>query len=173
MIDIDVQVNSDAARAFLNRVQGAFNRGEHEEVVAGVAAKSFGRMVRATPKGYTGYTRKEWQLQQTGRGEWWVHNDSEVMRHLEYGTRAHGPKTKKALYIPLNRKAAVGGWHDKLVFGQDYVLAKRVKGIKPMGIVAAEKERAEADLQTAMRRFLSGLLDGRGSRTFARQATGG
>ena len=158
MIDVDVQVNSDAARAFLNRVQKAFNDGEHEDVVATEAAKSFGRMVRATPKGYTGYTRQSWELQRTGRGEWWIHNDNKVMRFLEYGTRAHGPVRAKALYIPLNRRAAIGGWRRGLVFGQDYVLAKRVKGIKPMGIVAAEKERAEADLGVAMRRFLNNLV---------------
>ena len=173
MIDVDVQVNSDAARAFLNRVQRAFNDGEHEDVVATEAAKSFGRMVRATPKGFTGNTRQSWELQRTGRGEWWIHNDNKVMRFLEYGTRAHGPVRAKRLYIPLNRRAAIGGWRRGLVFGQDYVLAKRVKGIKPMGIVAAEKDRAEADLQTAMRRFLSSLLSGRGSRNFARSVTGG
>jgi len=162
-VTVDVQVQSDRARAFLQAVQGAFQRREHAGVVEKVAAKSLRRIVRATPKGYTGLTRQSWEMIKTDDAEWWINNDYKVMRFLEYGTAAHGPKTKKALYIPLNRRAAIGGWHEKLRFGKDYVLAKRVKGIKAMGIVAAERERAEGELETNMRRFLKQILNERGA----------
>ncbi len=162
-VAVDVQVQSDRARAFLASVQNAFATGQHHDVVAKTAAKSFARMVRATPKGYTGMTRQEWELRQTAPGEWWINNDYKVMRFLEYGTKAHGPKRAKALYIPLNRRAAIGGWNRGLRFGVDYVLAKRVKGIRAMGIVAAERERAEGELETNMRRFLKQILNERGA----------
>jgi len=162
-VAVDIQVQSDRARAYLASVRNAFDSGQHHEVVEKVAAKSFSRMVRATPKGYTGMTRQEWELKRTSPGEWWINNDYKVMRFLEYGTKAHGPKTAKALYIPLNRRAAIGGWKRGMRFGVDYVLAKREKGIKPMGIVAAEQERAESELGTEMRRFLKQLLNERRS----------
>ncbi len=159
MIEADVQVDTDRARAFVNSVQGALSRGEHFRVVETEAAKSFRRVVEATPKGWTGKTRQEWKMNQEQPGEWRIFNDYKVMRFLEHGTQAHGPKTAKALYIPLTRSAAIGGWRPGLVFGLDYVLAKRVRGIRAMNIVRDEEERAQNELGVAMRRFLTEVLN--------------
>ena len=158
MIDVDVQVDDKKTKAFLRKVQESFARDEHLDVVAKVAAKTLASVIRETPKGYTGNLRQSWELIRTNRAEWSVVNPSKVMRFIEYGTQAHGPKKKKLLYIPLTRNAAIGGWRAGMIFGQDYVLTKRVRGITATGIVHKERRKAEELLGTEMRAFLTGLL---------------
>ncbi len=157
-VTVDIEVQSDRAVAFLHRVKASFDNGEHHKVVATVAAKSFARVVTATPKGFTGNLRQQWQMTQAQPGEWHLFNLSKVMRFIEYGTKAHGPVRAKALYIPKTRSAAVGGWRKGLVYGKDYVLAKWVRGITARHIVRAEKERAQEELGNDMRKFLVEIL---------------
>lgn len=144
----------------LLKIKAAFQSRMHVEVLAKVAARTHKRLVEATPKGYTGLTRQRWEILKTQRG-YKVSNAYKVMRWLEYGTKAHGPKVKKALYIPLNRKAALGGWNDKLVYGRDYVLAKRVRGIKALRIVRWERRFVTpADMKAHMKAFVRQVIAG-------------
>ena len=86
------------------------------------------------------------------------------MWFLEHGTANAGtgfitPRRSKVLYIPLTRSAA-SGWRPGLVFGVDYVLAKRVRGIQPRNIAAAEAKKAELRLEAAMRAHIHRLIHG-------------
>lgn len=87
-----------------------------------------------------------------------VTNTSKVMVFLERGTRAHGPVTANALYIPLKKSAMI--WRRGLVFGRDYVLAKRVRGIRARRIVETERPRAEERLHTELRTYVRRALLG-------------
>jgi len=157
-LEMQVEAETKEGERYIRRVRKAFDSGEHVKVVERVAMNSLARMVRNTPKGYTGNTRQSWKVYRMG-GEITLYNTSKVMRFLEKGTKAHGPKKAKALYIPLNRSAAIGGWRQGLVFGVDYVLAKRVKGIKARHIVRDEEAVAKAELGVSMRQFLQELLN--------------
>jgi len=55
---------------------------------------------------------------------------AKIFEYLDKGTKAHGPTTKKKLYIPLSKKGARSRSWKKLKWGVDFVLAKKVKGIK-------------------------------------------
>lgn len=74
-----------------------------------LAMVSLGRLVNATPIRYTGNTRKGWVHRQTGSMSHILANPNKVMRFLEHGTKAHGPKNAKALFIPLNVRAFHAG----------------------------------------------------------------
>jgi len=90
------------------------------------------------------------------------------MRFLEYGTRAHGPVTKKFLYIPLNRKAAMGWtpdlksqWaHDDKGGAPDYLLVKWVAGIAPRGIAEAERKLIKPRLLEEITTYLQQVRKG-------------
>lgn len=104
-----------------------------------VAMHAYRKLILETPKGYTGQTRRSWKILSLGSSTsgvgFSVVNSSKVMRYLEHGTKSHGPRKSKFLFIPLNRKTAMSGFGKSSEFGKDYVLTKRVKGITPMKIV--------------------------------------
>lgn len=129
-----------------------------DHIIQRVAHMAHARLTRRTPKGFTGQTRRSWQVFKREASGYLVTNRSKVMKFLEDGTVAHGPKTAKALYIPLNRKAAIGGWNESLVFGIDYILRKRVKGIKAMKIVERSSKGIQNLAKLHMRLYIRNLL---------------
>lgn len=114
-------------------------------------------LVEKTPKRWTGQTRRSWQTIMIPNGVA-VTNISKVMVFLEKGTQAHGPRRAKFLYIPLNRKAAIGGWNPSLKRGKDYRLAKRVKGIVAMNIVGRERLLAQRRMLVDMQIFIRAAM---------------
>lgn len=164
------------------------------------------RLVRRTPKRWTGQLRRNWRTVQWTTGIWVVENPSPVMSYLEHGTKSHGAHgvrrtstgkvVKRRLFIPLNRQTAMayasqGGTPEskrslfrngrlvttirknrhgikyprttrkKLVYGKDYILAKRVKGIRARHIVESMRPFARKLLQIEMRRYLRKAVLGR------------
>lgn len=107
--------------------------------------RALARIIAKTPVGLTGRTKKAWRKIKTDNG-WILRNKSNVMLFLEKGTRAHGPVRAKFLFIPLTRRAAINGWRRGYVFGVDYVLAKRVRGIRKMRIVEKETTRMRKEI---------------------------
>ena len=125
-------------------------------VVAKTAQIGRSRLVKQTPKRWTGHTRRSWQVKQQGAGHYLVYNESKVMGYLEFGTRAHGPKTAKFLFVPLTRRAFNAGARKAIQDkrykrGRDYVLTKRVKGIQARWIVRRYAPFAKLTLKAAMR----------------------
>lgn len=145
-----------------------------------VAAQSLGRLIAATPTRYYGKVRDAWFHAKVAPMVHVNTNPTKVMRWLESGTKAHGPKTAKALFIPLNQKASEVGprgvmeanaaartrgvWESynarvmgrrnepKLpyVFGVDFIWARRVRGIKARHIARDEQKVVGLELKNQL-----------------------
>ena len=148
-----ITANDTKAKAKIAALEAAMTPAATDPVVQKVAWKTHRALVMKTPKGFTGQTRRDWHVYKrtNAGGGYLVTNQSKVMFFLERGTKAHGPKTKKMLFIPLNRKAAIGGWNSGLTIGVDYILRKKVKGIKKMLIVAKQRPKTAEWLLHAMK----------------------
>lgn len=91
----------------------------------------------ATPVKYTGETRRAWVTERRALGSYRTVNRTNTAWFLERGTKAHGPVTARALFIPLNKRAFfvyranVFPPLKKARNGQpgDYILVGAVKGI--------------------------------------------
>lgn len=115
--------------AFVRRIQARLSSSTIDNVLEAIAYKGLRMFASILPK-RTGALQRSWSVQKKGIGQYQIFSTSKVALFLEEGTKDHGPKTKKFLYIPLRRGAAV--WRKGLVIGKDYILVKRVKGIRAM-----------------------------------------
>jgi len=150
-----------AAKNKLNKLEQGLSEKVTDPIMEKVAYRTYARLVSKTPKGFTGQTRKNWGVFKRPEGGYLVTNrPGKVMLFLEKGTKDHGPKAAKALYIPLNRKAAMSGWNSSLVPGVDYIVRKKVKGIKAMRIVAKQRPITAMQRNKAMRKHIKQLLKG-------------
>lgn len=156
---IQLKANDASARAALEKVMKAATLARLGEVVEKVAWKTDRALVQATPKGYTGFTRKNWQVIKLDGASYKVTNTNKVMLFLEAGTVDHGPVTAKALFLPLNAAAAIGGWNPSLLFGTDYILRKRVRGIQAMGIVEKQRPVTRTWLLSEMKTFIKDIIE--------------
>jgi hypothetical protein len=116
-------------KEFVRKVEKNVNRDTIDKVLAGVAFTGQREFVAVMPK-VTGELARSWHTIKRGTAQYEITSNSKVALFLEEGTKAHGPKTAKYLYIPLRPGARV--WRRGLVFGRDYVLTKRVRGIKAL-----------------------------------------
>lgn len=173
MARFSVTANTAAATARLWKLKGAMTANAMDKVVNRVAWVTHRRLVQRTPKRWTGHTRKSWRVFRR-RASWYsVTNLSKVMVFLEEGTKAHGPVSAKALFVPLNRRAAFAGPRGvmaaiakaneegkkpKFVFGRDYVFTKKVKGIKALHIVRNHRPFVATTLKSAMRQYIRTVL---------------
>jgi hypothetical protein len=167
-----IRADTKAAKLRLRKIKTAMGRPAVTRVVAKVAQVARLRLIKQTPKKWTGQTRRGWQAKKRAPGHFMVYNESKVMGYLERGTRAHGPTTAKFLFIPLTRRAFNAGAHGvfkanlaahrrglglnapgsrKFVIGRDFVLTKRVKGIQARWIVRRYAPFARITLKAAMR----------------------
>ncbi|MDX2187797.1 MAG: HK97 gp10 family phage protein [Opitutaceae bacterium] len=120
-------------------------------------------LIQRTPKRWTGNTRQNWQVKRISPGSWSVFNPSKIMRYLEDGTgHASGgwiyPVRAKALFVPLTQRASFGSWRDGLKYGVDYVLARRVRAIRPMKIVRNFQPIADVILRNEITAHINKLL---------------
>lgn len=163
------------AELALRRMQEAVKDQYIDAPVSKAAWITHERMVKMTPRRWTGTTAQSWKVIHNQPGRYTVTNTSKVMIFLEVGTQAHGPVTAKRLFIPLNAKAARAGPRGVMhanrraniraafgvgskrgrtqpyTYGVDYVLAKWVRGIKAMRIVRNHRDFASATLRSAIR----------------------
>jgi hypothetical protein len=161
---IRIETNDIAVKVRAEKIALVANDGSFDQPVEIAAWKCHRELVLLTPKRWTGMLRRNWAVSKPGAGQRLVFNNSKVMKFLEGGTGNAGtptsnggyiyPKTKKVLFIPLNARAAIGGWNRSLVFGRDYVLARRVRGIRAMHIVRNFRPRARTILREEMKAFL-------------------
>ncbi len=150
-----------------------------QHVIRKVAWIWHARMVQRTPKRWTGQTRRGWRVDHPAPYRYTVTNGEKVMRFLERGTQAHGPKNAKRLFIPLTRRAMLAGprvimadllyhranreqgWSSRLKYkpGVDYVWAKWVRGIKAHRIVEQAKPFMQSTLRAALRQFILAVIN--------------
>lgn len=151
-MSVRIHLDTTAFKAYMGRLQKALSPAGLTEVFFRVALSSFSRLVSATPK-KRGITKREWKVKRSGT-EVSVDNATQVMQYLEYGTKAHGPVRANRLFIPLTMSATVTGWRKGMVFGRDYVLAKRVRGIKAMNLTQKEQPVAEAQASLLFEQYI-------------------
>jgi hypothetical protein len=156
---IKATFDSQAAKAKLDRIRLAVSPDKLDPLVEKVALEALRDAIEATPKKWFGQVRRSWRILKPEEGQRIIRNDNKVMLFIDQGTKDHGPTSKKALYIPLTR-AASAGWRQGMVYGRDYVLAKRVKGIKAMHIVAAQAAKAQDRLSREFTDYLKRAANG-------------
>ena len=171
-----LNIDGDDVLRLYDRIERRLTPEALDPFVERIAFMTLRDVVEDTPKKWFGQVRRSWAVRKIGAGFWTIENDNKIMLFLEEGTQAHGPVRAKALFIPLTRKAAVahkeggtrskgsttvtrsipsrGGGHRRststLVYGKDYVLAKRVKGITARHIARkAEKKAGDVTLAEA------------------------
>lgn len=194
------------------RLAAAMQPAQTDAVVDRAAWMVQAKLIGATPRRWFGQVRRGWIVAKPREGARVVINQNKIMLFLEEGTRAHGPREiygplrpgqprrKKALFIPLTRRAAnatqgtfgVGTvsqfslkgqtyWEEvraifqrtetvrkgvkkvgsrALIYGSDYVLAKRVRGIPAMHIVARMRPIAQALLKRLMKAHIAKAIRG-------------
>jgi hypothetical protein len=128
---MSITVSSDQKEwnKFVDKVNKNLSEDTIDKLIQATAFKGLRLFVAAYPK-RTGSVARGWKALKKGIGSYEIVNFNKVALFLEEGTKAHGPRRAKFLYIPLRPGAAV--WRQGFVFGQDYILVKRVKGIKPL-----------------------------------------
>lgn len=147
----------------LTKIKLLVDDGSFDQPIEIAAWKCYRDLVLLTPKKWTGLTRRSWTVSKPQPGERLVFNTSKTMRWLEDGTANGGqdfiyPKSKKFLFIPLTSRAAIGGWSPGMVFGTDYVLRRRVRGITPRHIVKNYRPKAREHVKGEMKAFLKRTL---------------
>ena len=116
-----------------------------------------------TPKKWSGRTRKAWTVVNKGRItpnfiHFRVENLNPVMRFLEKGTKVRRPRTAPHLFIPLKKSAwRKGGYQRGMVFGRDFVFARKAKGIKAIRIIPAQKKKTRQRLRTKLGRVAKSI----------------
>lgn len=165
MARLRIESDSKDAEKYFERLRAGMTPAKQDGVVRRVAWVVHRRLVQQTPKRWTGQTRRSWKVTRRGTAKYSVWNSSKVMLFLERGTKAHGPRRARFLFVPLTRKAALAGARTVLnsagfTPGKDYVLAKRVRGIKAMRIVENYRPFAALALKAAMRIHIQKVLAG-------------
>lgn len=112
-----------------------------------------------TPKRWSGRTRKDWTVVNVGRRtpniiHFRIENLNPVMRFLEHGTKVRRPRTAPHLFIPLKKSAWRKGRYQRgMVFGRDFVFARKAKGIKAIKIIPAQKKKTRQRLRSRLGRI--------------------
>ena len=128
-------MSTNPVQQFTDAVSEKISIEKLKEVLKKVVEQSTDNLREKTPVKWTGNVKASWVTEELTDG-FQIKNTNVVMLYLEKGTKAHGPVTAKRLYIPLKPEAAQ--WSKGLKFGVDFVLAKRVKGIRALNIVRDE-----------------------------------
>ena len=166
--DTDVGNSLKAAKEAILRIVKNLSQEQVDKIVDKVALQSETNLKINTPKGWFGTVRNGWTTRKPEPGVRVVSNGIRtpngvpIVLFLEEGTARAGtgwiyPRTSKKLYVPLTKRAAAG-WRPSLVYGKDYVLKNRVRGIKPLHFIAAEREKIEGRIVAETKRTVEGIL---------------
>jgi len=165
---IRATASTEGAIERLRRIRVAVQDGSFDAPVETAAWKCRTELIERTPKRWTGLTKKAWEVEKVGPGARMVTNTSKVFLFLEEGTGNAGTptstggyiyaKSKKMLFIPMRSEAALTGWTKTMKYGVDYILKKRVRGIKAMRIVAGFRDRAREILKDEVQAFLKNII---------------
>lgn len=169
---IRLTVNTAAAKSKLNKIVAGLDPKKVQRIVERRAAIGISELAKASPRRYFGQLQGGWRMGKAKEGVL-IHippnlrgptgqKVADILLWVNNGTANDGqgyiyPKTKKFLYIPLNRSAALG-WREGLERGRDYVLAPRVKGIKGRHFVEPVRDKIRADLKEDLKDYIRQLI---------------
>lgn len=160
-MSITTRLDDTAWKRLVRRIERELKPAQLDKLLHKVAWGTQKRLVTTTRskrgKG-TGETSRGWKIIKIGFQQYEIVNTSKVALFLEQGTKAHGPKRGKFLYIPLRPGAAI--WRKGLIFGKDYVLARRVKGIKAWKYLKPESLISKRDLRRRVLREFKKIRKG-------------
>ena len=145
-----VKVYSAATLSALRRIASSITAAGLDPGVKRAVLATKKEAERLTPHGWTGKTRKSWEVRKDGPSRYSLYNKTKSAYYLDKGTKTHGPKKAKRLFVPLSQSAAragaVGVSKNRAAFtmGKDYVLAKKVRGIRPLNITKKTRDFAVA-----------------------------
>jgi hypothetical protein len=129
-MSISVKIDKIGWDKLVNRIESKLSVKKIDAMLkkaAWQAQKQFVHAVKSKKGKGTGETSDSWKVIEVGKLRYEIVSTSKVAVYLEKGTKAHGPVSGKFLYIPL--KPGIKTWRKGQVYGKDYVLAKKVKGI--------------------------------------------
>jgi hypothetical protein len=158
---IRATAHSEAAKAKLAGVSAGLSRQAIQVLTQRVAGQVFAEIVAATPVRWFGQVRAAWRFIPTPTGAI-IRNDSRIFKFLDQGTRDHGPVRARFLYIPKT-KAAAAGWRAGLKRGIDYILTKRVRGIKALHLIDRFRSRSRERLLIEAKQYIRELIAGQGN----------
>jgi len=165
---IKIKTNTRQASERLRKLARKMTKEGMDMATGRAAWKCHTRLSLLTPKKWTGNTRKSWTVTRRASGHYAVWNKSIIMRYLELGTKPHGPVRAKMLFIPKTRRAAMAGARVVLArpgaytYGRDFILKKRVRGIKARRIATRFAPMARKILKDEMKAYTRFLLNSPG-----------
>lgn len=147
MAAIRVTAKTKEAEDFVKALAAALSEAELDKVVDKVALKALGWLIEGTPKGHTGRLRNGWTIAKPREAQRILANMTTIetsfgprllLDMLATGTGIYGPQGKpvvspygRMMYVPLSRRAYFG-YRPGMRYGVDFVMAKEVRGIKPL-----------------------------------------
>lgn len=169
---VRIKALTDEAKLMLAMVRQSLSPEQLDPAVARAAAKIIAILIIATPK-QSGQTAGGWVVLKPSEARRELYNRVEVststrgrvplLELLATGTGRYGPARQdvvspngRRMYVPISRRAALG-WRPGLVYGRDYVLAYRVRGIRPLKrrrVIEQVTPRAEKILEDEVLRHL-------------------
>lgn len=157
-------VNAERAERKLKLLKAVVSEPALEEPIEQSAWIVHREIVLLTPKRWTGDLRRRWMIARPSTTSRIVRNTSKVMLFIERGTGRAGsptsrggyiyPKTKRFLFIPLRASAALTGWRKGMRWGVDFILRRRVRGIKARRIIRKYLPRAVKVLKDTCKAFI-------------------
>ena len=128
-----------------------------------VAVSTLRSLKSKTPSS-TGRTRKAWKMEKArgvgGRfaSGWRIENEQPTMLWLEGGTKSHGPVTANMLFLPRRpdplKLPGRSGYKRGMKYGYDFILTKRVAGIKKHNIVRNQLPLTRSMLKSGARKVI-------------------
>lgn len=157
---ISVSVDARKALANITKMTKAVSALGLDVEMKRAATDTMREAIRKTPRRFTGQARLGWTMKRLGPSRYKVENRGQIMRFLDGGTKAHGPRKAQRLFVPLTFRAHKAGARgvlankEKFKYGKDYVLARRVRGIKPHKIIAKSAEFGSKRALVRVNRFV-------------------
>lgn len=155
-----ISIDAKKLNTFLTRTKLATARKAIDAQMKLIAEGAKNELVMLTPRRHTGNTKAGWQVLRKSAASYVVRNRYKAMKFIEDGTKAHGPKKAKFLFVPKTKAATLAGARAVLANpkrfkrGRDFYLAKRVRGIKGIKIVARVTRLANAKAGRRMGAYL-------------------
>lgn len=144
----------------LKQAGAATSTAQQKAIRRRVVEESVRLLRQGTPVRNTGKVRRGWRV--VDKGNYMaIENRVPAATYLEHGTNAHGPVSAPALFVPLGRRAA-GSSRLALIRGVHYVLAKRVRGIRALGLLKKQTARIQKVLVDNVLADLSKLWNNSG-----------
>jgi hypothetical protein len=175
VIALEVKADTAKARKKVERIAKGMTPEKIDPHVERVALQSMAELIKESPKRWFGQIRSGWRITTPTPGARIIEipedlrsangktSVADIARMVNFGTMNDGqgfifPREAKALYIPLTRRAAAG-WREGLVYGTDYILRKRARGIRGRHFIELERIKSQILFRHVMTQYVRSLVN--------------